>query len=300
MYTRHKLVRDGNDTKVVKTTRSQIRWRDDDIKELQRVVKNFNAKVARLEKKNPELYNKNTLPAFYDSKHDMITNRISVRQLKELIHTRQDLKREINALKRFTKRGAEEIVDVPGDSYYNLKITKWQRTETNRRLAIINRYRKDRREYLNNLDLTSGGKRLGYKRGDLGMGSTEANSLNKKEAYTYRQTPYELKLKFVSIFKESMFDYHAKQDYNTLENYLVAIERNFGPEGKEIIDGIKEMDLDDFLDVFNSEDAPFEKLYPKDLQQYNAMLSELKTLWLHGDPDTSVDIIKNIKFQERL
>ena len=103
---------------------NRINWRDSDKQELKRAVKNFNAKIKRLEKKNPS--NKNVLP-----------EKVSVAQMQELINTRQDLNREINALKRFTKRGAEEIVDVPGTDY-NLKITKWQRTEMNRRAAIIN------------------------------------------------------------------------------------------------------------------------------------------------------------------
>ena len=81
----------------------KIRWQDNDLKELQRVVRNYNAKVTRLKKKEPELY-KNTLPQFYDERTDSFTDKISVRQLKEIINTRQDLKRELNMLRRFSKK----------------------------------------------------------------------------------------------------------------------------------------------------------------------------------------------------
>ena len=90
-----------------------IRWSEADDKELKRVVKNFNAKLGRLAKKDPE--NKDALP-----------ERISAAQLKEMIQTRQDLNRELNSLRRFSQKGAEEIIDVPGN-YYNLRLTKWQK-----------------------------------------------------------------------------------------------------------------------------------------------------------------------------
>ena len=87
-----------------------IRWREADEKELQRVVKNYNAKLSRLAKKNPEM--KNALP-----------DRVSAAQLRDMIETRQDLNRELNSLRRFSQKGAEELVEVP-DNDYNLKITK--------------------------------------------------------------------------------------------------------------------------------------------------------------------------------
>ena len=90
-----------------------IRWSEADEAELKRVVKNFNAKLTRLANKDPQ--NKNALP-----------ERVSAAQLRDLIETRQDLNRELNALRRFSERGAEELVDVP-DNDYNLKITKWQK-----------------------------------------------------------------------------------------------------------------------------------------------------------------------------
>ena len=91
----------------------KIRWNESDEQELKRAVRNFNAKLRRLEKKDPQKYNKNTLPTFWDSVNETYTNRVSVGQMKELINTRNDLKRELNSLKRFSKRGSEEIVFIP-------------------------------------------------------------------------------------------------------------------------------------------------------------------------------------------
>ena len=90
-----------------------IRWSEADEKELQRVVKNFNAKIARLEKK---IDPKDTNPV-------LLPERVKVSVLRDMIQTRQDLNRELNALKRFSKKGAEAETFIP-DNYYNIKITK--------------------------------------------------------------------------------------------------------------------------------------------------------------------------------
>ena len=69
----------------------KINWREEDTKELTRVVRNFNAKIQRLSKTNPGITN-------------LLPEKVSASELKNLINTRQDLKRELNALKRFSKR----------------------------------------------------------------------------------------------------------------------------------------------------------------------------------------------------
>ena len=92
-----------------------IRWTDSDNEELKRAVRNFNAKVDRVAKKHPELAS--NLP-----------EKVRVKELKELIDTRADLKRELNSLRRFSKKGAEQIIVVT-ESNYNLKVTKWQLSE---------------------------------------------------------------------------------------------------------------------------------------------------------------------------
>ena len=65
-----------------------IRWTKSDSEDLAKAVKNFNAKIKRLETKYPKT--KNSLP-----------QKVSLKEMKDLIKTRADFKREINALKRF-------------------------------------------------------------------------------------------------------------------------------------------------------------------------------------------------------
>lgn len=66
--------------------------------EINRVIRNFNQKVARLEKEQREL-----TPA-----------KVSKKELKGEVYTRAELRRELNKLRRFSKRGAEDVVTTQG------------------------------------------------------------------------------------------------------------------------------------------------------------------------------------------
>lgn len=241
----------------------RINWRESDTNELNRAVRNFNAKINRIIKKDPQM--KNVLP-----------EKASVAQLKELINTRQDLKREINALKRFSKRGSEEIVEVP-DNEYSLKITKWQRTEMNRRVGIINRRRKKRLEELSNIEVTSRGEKLGYTRGDIGMGKANEVSLSPMNAFTKYMNRKDLKMKWTGIMKESQSDYFTQKDFRLRKNFIKALEQNFNPHDiEDIIQQLEEMDIKDFLQYFEQEGGNFELAYPPNREQYEAYLTGLK------------------------
>ena len=64
--------------------------------EIYRTVSNFNAKVRRLKKQGNEL----------------LPERATVSELKRTSTSRRDLRRELNRLKRFSRRGAEKVISV--------------------------------------------------------------------------------------------------------------------------------------------------------------------------------------------
>ena len=74
--------------------------------QMARDVRNFNAKVTRLEKEG-----KKYLPS-----------KVSVAELKATYFERDELKRRLQQLRRFTTKGAEEIVMLGGGA----KATKWE------------------------------------------------------------------------------------------------------------------------------------------------------------------------------
>ena len=245
-----------------------IRWQESDNQELKKAVKNFNAKITRLIKKNPSL--KNVLP-----------EKVSVGQMRDLIETRQDLKREINALRRFTQRGAEELVEVP-DNEYNLKTTKWQKEEMTRRIGNINKKRKKRLKELQATELKSRGEDLGYTKGELGMGKTEAVSLSPMKAFSPKMGRADLNVKFKNIIKESQSTYWTRRDILLKDNYIKSLEENFNSNDiQDIVQAIHNMDYKEFKQKFDAEGGNFELSYPMgDKQTEMEYLSALKAIWL--------------------
>lgn len=262
--------------------KSKIRWQKTDNKELEKAVRNFNAKITRIEKKNPEL--KNALP-----------ERASVRQLKDLINTRQDLNREINALKRFTDKknvidieynGKEKVyigIEVlPSPHDYKAKITKWQKKEINRRLAFINKRRETRRKELEATPAVSRGKKLGYTRGEFGIGKTRMLELSPLKGITPGTNEENIKKKYSSIVKQSQSDFYTIKDYRCKANYITGLYNNFNPdEIADVIKTVEEMSIKDFLETFNSDpDADFSGLYPGNKAEERRYAKRLRAVWM--------------------
>ena len=245
-----------------------IRWSEADEAELKRVVKNFNAKLTRLANKDPQ--NKNALP-----------ERVSAAQLRDLIETRQDLNRELNALRRFSERGAEELVEVP-DNDYNLKITKWQKKEMTRREVIVNQKRKRQLERVADIDMTSRGQSLGYKKGEIGMGKAERLALDPVRAFTPSQNRRDLNKRFKQLRKESISTYWDKRNEIMRTNYIAEIERNFPPDMVgDVVEKVRNMDFDEFRKIFEAEDQhKFQFNYPLNTDDQQKYSNALRAIWM--------------------
>lgn len=80
--------------------------------EINRTIKNFNQKIARLEKQEREL----------------LPSKITKKDLKDNVYTRTELLRKLKELQRFSKRNAEDIITTSGGArltrydYQNIKI----------------------------------------------------------------------------------------------------------------------------------------------------------------------------------
>ena len=251
----------------------KIKWTQQDLNELNRVVKNYNSKITRLSKKDPSI--KNILP-----------EKVATADLKELIKTRQDLNRELNALKRFSKRGAEMIVDVP-NTQYNVKITKWQLTEMNRRVGIINRKRNARLKAIQEVELKAGGESLGYTQGQLGMQPAEVNSLSPMSAFIPTMTQRDVNMRFKSIRRQVQDEYFSVKDEQARQNFINSIRQNYQimgmqgvpPEIMEVLDKIKNMSLKEFMANFRQTGSTFELNYP-DKEKYWEFVNQLRADWL--------------------
>lgn len=244
-----------------------IRWSENDSKELARSVRNFNAKVKRLEEK-------------YKDSDVIIPERLSVKELREIITTRRDLQRELKSLQRFTQRGSEKIVDIPNTNN-NIQMTKWQREEMSKRAKLINDKRYYRRQKLESQPLSSQGKPLGYTKGDIGMGKVEANQLRPTKAFTKSMDKYSISEKMKHLMRESQSDYWRKRDILMRENFIKALEENFNPKDiKDVVEQIRNMDINKFKEKLISDPEDFNTAYPPDDEQYQGYLNQLKSTWI--------------------
>ena len=257
-----------------------IKWREQDEKELRRVARNFNDKLRREIKKSPE--NKNILPQFYNENTDQFESRISVTMLHDLIKTRADYNRMLNMLKRFSVRGAEKIVDAP-DNDYGTRTTKWQKQEMGRMVGIVNRKRQERLDKLNLVEMMNSQGALGYTLGQMfGMGLASKNKLSPTKAFTPSQSQTDLKYKFRGLLTESKTTYHQDRDALLKENYIRTLQENYKAKDiQDVISKIRSMNSDAFVLKFEAKGDAFEFAYPPDDEQYQNYLSELKGYWLN-------------------
>lgn len=109
-----------------------IKWRNSDRVTLSKTVQQFNSKLTRTLKRNPELI-------------DILPDRITVKEIRKSIQTRNDFNRTIKSYKRFLKKDATEVVS----NRQGLKTTKWQRNETQYKVNRINQMRRAERKRAN-------------------------------------------------------------------------------------------------------------------------------------------------------
>ena len=79
--------------------------------EINRTIKNFNQKIARLERQDREL----------------LPSKITKKDLKNSVYTRTELRRKLKQLQRFSNRNVEDVIETQGGArltrydYQNLK-----------------------------------------------------------------------------------------------------------------------------------------------------------------------------------
>lgn len=254
-----------------------IRWKQSDNDDLKKAVKNFNAKISRLEKKYAE----------DPGKRYALPERVTVAEMRELIDTRQDLKRELNALRRFSTRGAEELTDIP-DNKYNLQITKWQKNEMSRRAGVINRKRKNRLDVISDIEMQSRGEALGYTKGQIGMGKADEIALKPIKPFTPAMNRRDINKRFRGLKKESQTSYWEIKELRLKQNVIKGIEANyqglFPDEVDEIIESIEDMDFKEFYSRFMGESGEMEIVSPPPGSSSDEMMriniEALKSTWV--------------------
>ena len=264
-----------------------IKWRTQDEREARRIIRNFNDKVKREIARNPR--NKSALPQFFNPNTGEFENRITFQNFKNMIDTRADYNRELNALKRFSKRGAEEVIDIPGN-YNEARTTRWQLQELSRRTSIINQKRKAKLEKKQAIEMVDTLGKTGYTYGEaLRMGLIQDNVLKPTTPYTEGMQQGDIKRKYRSLMIESQQKYYSKKDIQLKENFIKGLVQSFTQdEVREVITKIREMDADEFLVMFDAKaGGAFQDIYFPNQADREAYLNEIKRYWLKQQVTTA-------------
>lgn len=205
--------------------RYKIRWSSDDRKKLTTAVRKFNAKRARLIKKD----------ATYA---EYLPEKASTVAIRKGIATRRDLINELNALNRFLRKGAEEKITTEK----GVKTTKYEKKEVGIRVRRINRFRKKELESIE--PSTSKGT----------MGTVRENNLRPK---TYNiekirdNSTWENYIKMVE--RQSRESYYFERDELYKKNLLKAMRSEYGAMGRKLIDLVKQIPASVLMEMYYSD-----------------------------------------------
>lgn len=195
-----------------------IKWRDKDVKELQRLVKNFNAKLNRIQRKKPEDV-------------EFLPEKLTVKGLRSEISTRAEFKRQVSTFKRFAKRGAEEVVTAPA----GFKLTKFAIAEAKNQTRIVNIIKAKKTE---RLELTPE-KGVESQLENLSLRPRKFDLGKSRKAFEKMQETLKRQL---SAFENEK----ALQSYR--DNYLKSIAELGGREA-EILEKIKGLSNQELFDL---------------------------------------------------
>ena len=247
--------------------RYNIRWSENDLQEIKRITKNFNAKVKRLENK-------------YQGTNVIIPEKVTARDIQNLVETRRDLQRELKSLQRFTQRGSESLVNVP-NSDNNRKMTDWQKKDMMRRANRINKVRAERKDDLINTDVQRHGQSLGYKQGQIGMGSVDMNMYKPTNPFPKNMTQFESAKKMEHLRRESQLNYWNWREKLLRNNFTNALKENFGSGiTDEIIEYINKLNPSQFYEIYKRHPDDFSLGYPMDADEQPLFANELAQNWL--------------------
>ena len=246
-----------------------IRYRESDLDKLNRTVENFNRKIRRAAARGVV-----GLP-----------EPVRVRDLKEEIVSRSDFNRELNALQRFSRKGAERTVILHQET--GVAITKWERDELSRLQAIVETRKRRVREEMGSQPATRLGEPLGMTRGE--MHSARMNALaESKLNYKAFRSPSEIRARKRTLGTRARSDYFKRADEKYRDNYVKGLETVFGKKAAPLIAHIRSMDPHDVVrKYYKDQEGTIRFLYEK--AQRESHLKAIMQMWTRQDLADAMD-----------
>lgn len=179
---------------------------NEDIKRVRNAVRQFNAKITRLENKFPE-------------KAEFLPDRKNVQSVINQSETKRDLNRIVNSINRFKRKGSEELVVRGKDD----ALTKYEEKENQILRRTITNMRISEKKRLN---ITN-------------ERQIEKENLRRKN---YNPKTYEERKEWERVARNEVRANYRKEGIQTYkENYLKAVAKNHG-KTSPLYQKIKDMD----------------------------------------------------------
>lgn len=243
---------------------SKIRWRASDEKEIKRAIKNFNAKLYRIQKQNPEMLN-------------YIPEKIKYSQLKNNIKTRKDLNKQLKYLTSFTQRGAEKLVKTKAGGI----ATQWDIDRIKEQDRIDNIKRAKRRKEIGEKQVTVKNKPTGVKRKEMGKIKENEVKPRKRKIDNMKQSDFDTAKKLID--RKLRGSYDKERERQLLSNYIKALY-NEGVS-QDVINIIKRVPIKKLIDKVDLDEiATIDFIYTEENQKLRDKY--LKEFWEeHAEQD---------------
>lgn len=196
--------------------------------QLEKAVRNFNRKIDRQSKQHPE-------------KRAALPKKITAQKFKEIeasIGSKRDFNRTVNRIKRFSKKGAEDVVT----NKEGLSVTRWAKNEAARTNAANELRKRARRESIEPSTTT----------GTMGLAESK-EFLPRTFDFENFKTEKEFE-KFVDAVEYQLTDKYEQEKLDLYkENYLKAISEQLGDGkiAKQLYDYIEKMAPDKIFKGYN-------------------------------------------------
>lgn len=224
---------------------------------INKVVKQFNAKIRRLESQG----------------HKYLPQKESVADLKSTYFERSTLKRKLQQLEKFTTRGAEDIVELSSGA----KITKWERETLKADRKRFKKIYENSANKYGSIKPTVRGVLQDETYARMGDARYENLKIMRDSMKKDVDTMTQRDLNKAKRTIRGHIRRHEKQKYIFWSNYITFID-DVGYKGdvpEELIESIKEkiaqMDIDDFIEFYDTEKAFSDILTDYKIQKMKAV-----------------------------
>lgn len=243
--------------------RDNFNWTEDRQRKLKYAVHNYNRRLERFKKEMPEM-------------EKFLPERAFISDLKKDIKDHNDLRRTINKLERFTRDSATDF-KVNKEGY---AATAYEVHEVKLAVDKINREKAKRREKIESIEATTRGQPTGLTRGQ--MGSEELNSFRATKFNFKEKTRGDWEAFKKTVEKQSSPSYFREQDERLRNNYITGLYEACGntSEVKELAEYIKSMNIDDFIEVYFSDEQATIGFY-YDPIDVNYKLEVIKDIYMY-------------------